>query len=111
MGAITFKRVSGVIGDVTVPSIGLTVGTMQWWELTRREELPPGSGEWTLRVVFSYINKFAWEKPDLTKRISITLGNPKKGGKQYRLESTGVRTVLDGRSLLIEGVKLWPLES
>ena len=32
-------------------------------------------------------------------------------GKQYRLEADDdARTVLDGRSLLIEGVKLCPLE-
>jgi hypothetical protein len=107
--AINFKRISGVTGDVTVPSIGLTVGTMQWWELTRREETTPELGEWTLRVVFSYINKMAWEKKDLTKQITVTLGNPKKDGRQYRLEMLDGRTVLDGRSLLIEGVKLHAL--
>jgi hypothetical protein len=100
-------RLTGRFGEVTVPAIGLKVGTMDSYDLTPREDAPPGSGEWELRAVFSYMNQHAWNSSDLTKRITIDVGNPRKGGKQYRLTPTETaRTVLNGRSLLIQGVKL-----
>lgn len=107
--SLMFKRISGIYGEVTIPSIGLHIGTMEDWTLTRREETPPGLGEWNLRAVFSYVNTFAFNSEDWKKEIRITLGD-KRRGKQYRLEPTNGRTVLDGRSLLIEGVTLCPLE-
>jgi hypothetical protein len=80
------------------------------WSLTRREETPPGLGEWDLHAVFSYINAFAFQSGGWEKRINLTVGH-QKHGKHYRLEVTeGGRTVLDGQSLVIEGVKLWPLD-
>lgn len=105
-----FRRIEGKHGKVAVPSIGLEIGTMEYWLLTRREDTPSGVEEWDLRAVFSYINKFAWEKPGLDRWVTIWLGNPKRGGKQFRLRQSTGRTVLDGRNLLIERVKLWPLE-
>jgi hypothetical protein len=100
-----FKQITGIYGSVTIPAVGLNIGTMGSWTLTRREETPPGFGEWDLRAVFSYINEFAWKAEGYNKEIKVVLGHPKKG-KQYRLELTDGRTVLDGRSLLIEGVHL-----
>jgi hypothetical protein len=100
-----FKRITGIYGTVTIPSVGLNIGTMGSWTLTRREETHPGFGEWDLHAAFSYINEFAWKQEGYVKEIRIVLGDPKKG-KQYRLEPTDGRTVLDGRSLLIEGVHL-----
>ena len=101
-----FKRIEGRHGKVRVPSIGLDVGLMEYWSLTRREDTPSGDEAWDLRAVFSYINKFTWEKPGLDRWITVQLGDPRRGGSQYRLTETGGRTVLDGRSLLIEKVKL-----
>lgn len=107
-----FKSLMGVAGEVTVPAIGLNVGTMVHWNLTRREETPPERGEWTLRAAFSYINPTAFHSPSLNKRITIALGNPRKGGREFWLQTVeNSRTVLDGRSLIIEGVVLCQPES
>lgn len=100
-----FSRISGIHGQVTIPAIGLNIGTMGNWTLTRREESAPGIGEWDLRAAFSFLNEYAWNKEGYTKEITVTLGNPKTG-RQYRLELTNGRTVLDGRSLLVEGVRI-----
>jgi len=105
-----FKRIEGRFGKVAVPSIGLEIGTMEYWSLTRREDTPSGVEEWDLRAVFSYINKFAFEKPGLAREVYIWLGDPKRGGTQFRLKETTGRTVLSGQSLLIERATLWPLE-
>jgi hypothetical protein len=101
-----FSRWEGRHGDVDVPSIGLKIGMMEYWSLTRREDTPSGVEEWDLRAVFSYVNQFAFERKGLNRVITIWLGNPRRDGKQFRLEETGGRTDLDGRSLLIERVKL-----
>jgi hypothetical protein len=106
-----FKRIEGRHGAVTSPAIGLEIGTMEYWSLTRREDTPSGVEAWDLRADLSYINRFAWERPGMTRSITIWLGNPRRGGQQFRLELTDGRTDLDGRSLLIEKVKLCPLES
>jgi hypothetical protein len=92
---------------VHVPSVGLEIGQMEYWLLTRRGDTPSGSEEWDLHAAFSYINKFAFMSRS-DRRIVLTLGDMKKDGKQIRLEETGGRTDLDGTSLLIERVKvLW----
>jgi len=105
-----FKRMEGRHGDVTVPSIGLQVGTMEYWLLTRREDTPSGVEEWDLRAVFSYVNKFAFEKEGLDRWVTVWLGDPRRGGKQFRLTTANGRTVLEGRSLLMERTTLWQLE-
>lgn len=105
-----FKRIEGRHGNVAVQSIGLQIGSMDYWSLTRREDTPSGVEEWDLRAVFSYVNAFAFEKR-ADKSVFIWLGNPRKGGKQFRLDETNGRTVLDGRSLLMEKVTIWPLEN
>lgn len=102
-----FSRLEGSIGKVTIPSIGLSVGTINHWSLQRRESATPGSdGEWELRAVFSYLNEFAWNSSDWDKEIRVTIGNTKTG-REYRITpSAEGRTVLDGVSLIIEGVSI-----
>lgn len=104
-----FKRMEGTHGNVESPAIGLKVGLMEYWSLTRRDDPSSSDEEWDLRAVFSYINQFAFERPGLERVITVWLGNPRRGGLQFRLEVTDGRTDLDGRSLLIEKVKLCPV--
>jgi hypothetical protein len=104
-----FKRIEGKHGKVSVPSVGLEIGQMEYWLLTRREDTPSKGEAWDLRAVFSYINQFAFtNRPD--REVRIWLGDPRRGGKQFRFEETGGRTALDGRNLLMERVKLCPVE-
>lgn len=105
-----FKRMEGRDGDVTAPAIGLSIGQMEYWMITRREDTPSESEEWDLRAVFSYVNAFAFDKRKEDRQVTIWLGNKRRGGKQLRVQESDGRTVLDGRNLLIERVKLWPLE-
>lgn len=105
-----FKRIEGRHGDVAVPSIGLKIGTMEYWSLTRREDTPSGVEEWDLRAVFSFINAFSFERRAADRVVRLWLGDPKRGGTQFRLTTANGRTVLDGRSLLMERTTLWPLD-
>lgn len=104
-----FKRIEGKHGKVAVPSIGLEVGTMEYWSLQRREDTPSGDEEWDLRAVFSYINEFAFNKPGFDRWITVWLGDPKRNGQQFRLQPTVGRMVLDGRHLLAERVTIHAL--
>lgn len=101
-----FRKLEGTTGSVVIPSIGLNVGTMNSWTLSRREDPPPGSGEWGFRAVFSYVNEFAWNSPDWIKEIRITIG-PVKTGNTFRLiPNAPERMALEGKSLYIEGVDI-----
>lgn len=105
-----FKRIEGKSGNVRVPAIGLEIGNMEYWLITRREDTPSGVEEWDLRAAFSYINGFAFSKRAKDRLITIWLGDPRRGGKQFRVQEGTGRTVLDARNLLIEGVQLWPVD-
>lgn len=108
-----FKRLSGSEGEIDVPAIGLKVGTMESWTLSRHEETPPELGVWDLRADFSYIHQNAFSSDDLKKRITVVLGNPKKGGSRFlikQIESPTYRTQLEGKRLMMEGVQMWPAD-
>lgn len=105
-----FKRLEGFQGEITVPSIGLTIATMASWKCVRREESASGeTGEWTLHAVFHYINTFAFNEPTLEKRMILSLGRRKGMGPFYRLTWDKAKSVvLTGRGLTIEGAHLEP---
>lgn len=100
----------GTQGQVTIPSFGAVCGIIEpprgYWSLRRREDVPQdGTGVFRLHAVFSYLNPDLWASP-YEKEFVITLAK----GKRYRLDvSHAERTVLEGSSLLIEGVSLWPI--
>lgn len=102
-----FKKISGATGKVENPSMGLLIGEMSVWELEGRTEEKPGPGDFVLRASFSTLIEWMFNDPNIPRRIVIEIGR----GQQYRLETVDdARTVLDGRSLLIEGVNLCRLD-
>jgi hypothetical protein len=109
---IYLTSLRGDRGQVTIPSLGAVIGIIEppkgSWSLRREEESRPGLGDvFLLRVVFSYLNRPMWDSP-FEKVFTVRLGKH----KQFRLtQIEGERTVLEGLSLLREGVQLWPLES
>lgn len=96
-------KIWGKGGKVDVPAVGLLVGEFTSWELKRREESPEGKGPFTLRATFAHVIPWMFNDPAISHRIVVEIGR----GQQYRLETDDdSRTVLDGPSLLIEGVTL-----
>lgn len=98
--------IQGAVGEITIPSIGLSIATMSSWNLQRREDATPGSGEWDLRAFFSYVNQTAWQSNDWVKEIRVTIGNQKTGKVLRVTPAANGRMVLDGNALHIEGVDL-----
>jgi hypothetical protein len=94
---------TGPKGKIDAPAVGLLIAEITAWDLKRREDGPPGKGEYVLRASFSYISEWMFNDPGIDHRIIIEIGR----GQQYRLEpDNDARTVLDGRSLLIEGITI-----
>lgn len=98
---------NGPAGKIDVPAVGLLIAEITSWFLDRREkeEGEPGDAEETFnfRASFESIQEWLFNDESLDHRIVIEIGR----GEQYRLEAVDdARTVLDGRSLLIEGVRL-----
>lgn len=109
---IFLTSLRGDRGQVKIPSLGAVIGVIEppngRWSLRREEESHPGKGsEFILHVVFSYdINRALWDSP-YEKEFIVQLGKH----KQFRLtQAEDGKTVLEGRSLLMEEVSLWPLE-
>ena len=90
-------------GIIDIPFLGAKVGELNQWTLQRRGDTGPDAGLYDLHAVLSFVSTALWEDADYEKRVVVSL-NP---SKQYRLEQApGMRTVLEGRSLLIEGVTI-----
>jgi hypothetical protein len=108
MAGFTLKAVRGIEGEVTIPALGATIGTFAKWTLTRSEDGRSNESEYVLRGAFSYFNPVLWEDESLQKRVTIRLG---RNGTQYLLvQKPDRRTVLEGSSIIMEGITLWPVE-
>ena len=102
-----FRSINGRYGKVTNPAMGLLIGEMTGWSLEARKDIGPNEGQFVFRASFSTLLDWLFNDPDVPHTIVIEIGR----GQQYRLEQTDdSRTVLEGLSLLIEGVNLWRLE-
>jgi hypothetical protein len=102
-----FKKLYGSVGKVENAAMGVLIGEMSSWELMARTDEQPGPGDFVLRASFSTLIEWMFNDPAMPRRIVIEIGR----GQQYRLEVVDdARTVLDGRSLLIEGVNLCRLD-
>ena len=95
-------------GVVDIPFLGAKVGEFESWSLRRRGEEGPDAGLYDLRASFSFLSRPLWEDDEYEKRVVVSLSPT----NQYRLDQVPeMRTDLQGKSLLIEGVKLCHLES
>jgi hypothetical protein len=78
------------------------------WTLTRRAEDGPEAGLYDFNAALSFVNPALWQDDDYEKTISIVIAR----GRTYRLkQEPGFRRVLQGKSLLMEGVSLCPPQS
>lgn len=108
------KKVNGREGEIRIDSIGATIGQINRWTLMREQKDGESTGFFVFRAEMRYVNKALFEDADYTPVVYIvTHKDPKtKRPVQYRLEQAPERlTQLRGRSLLMEGVKVCPLES
>ena len=90
-------------GIVDIPFLGAKVGEFATWTLKRRGDTGQEAALYDLRASFSFVSKALWDDEEYPKRVLVNLSRT----VQYRLDQVpGMRTDLQGKSLLIEGVTL-----
>jgi len=105
MSALFWQSMTGIDGQVVVPAVGVVVGTINRWSLTRSEESTPGNpGVLTLRAFFSYVQPSLMEDDEITKHVIITI----RKDKHFRV--CGERMAFDGATLVMENCRLCPPE-
>ena len=102
------KSISGVDGEVSIPSMGATIGTTAKWTLQRREDRPSCVGVYVFHAVFVYLNPMLFNETSFKKEIKVRVG---RNGQQYRIEPVEGSTItLEHPTLHMEEVNLWPVE-
>jgi hypothetical protein len=98
-----FQRLNGKTGEIRIDSLGVLVGTMTNWTLSRRGDDVPGEGLYDLYAVFSYVNPHLWSDKDYVKTITVKIGKD-----EFSLaQEDGFPTIMDGRkSMRMQGVRL-----
>lgn len=105
------RELSGTEGEITCSAVpGAIIGTIRRYSLKRRETAGPDLGLFTFRAALSYLNVGLYNREQLEKTVTITIGRSASGQKrQFRVEmSPDGRTELEEMTLLIEGAKLCP---
>jgi len=105
--------VIGKEGSIKIEELGAVIGQFTKWTLTREKK----NEEVTLKTfrfsgTLQYVNPALWNDPDYVPVVIITTDRDRRTKKpnQYRLEQDeGATRSLDGRSLLLEGVRLCPV--
>jgi hypothetical protein len=107
VGRGIFKQIQGRDGKVTIPGLGALVGTFTNWNLTRKGEDGGNAELYDLHGVLSFVNQALFEDPTYVKSVEVTLSK----SLNIRLQTDeNTKTVLNGRALVMEGVRLWPEE-
>lgn len=92
-------------GWMEIEHLGAKVGDFSSWKLTRRGEEGIDASLYDLRAIFKSVSRALFDDPEYADWRTVTVVI--SAHKQYRLEQVvGMRTVLNGTSLLMEGVRL-----
>jgi hypothetical protein len=102
MGAI-FRRLEGRNGRAEIPRLGVRAATLSSWTLTRRDGAE--AEFYDLHAVCSMVLSALFTDPEYGREVVVFVQLGK--GQSYRLDpQPGQRMVLQGKSLLMEKVRL-----
>lgn len=104
-----FRQIGNVRGRIEVPHLGALIGNIQSGTLTRRGDEGPESDFYDLNAVLAWVTAAMFNDADYPKQVIVQLSR----SRAYILEpqvGPGQRTVLTGRSLVMERVKLVAIE-
>ena len=107
-----FKVSSGFHGKVEIPDLGAVIAETASWRLVRRGDAEANSKDpeaelYDLRADLKFVNEALFNDPDYEKRIVLVAGRG-QASQSYRIdpvEGPGQRTMLSGRSLVMERVR------
>jgi hypothetical protein len=99
-----FRSITGREGQISIDDFGVVVAKMTMWTLTRRAEEGPEANLYDLNAALAFVNPALWDDDDYEKTVSLVVA---RGKEPYRLkQEPGFKRVLQGKSLLMEGVSL-----
>lgn len=94
-------------GIIEIPFLGAKVGEFTQWTLQRRGDYGQDAGLYDLHASLSFISDALWNDEDYEKVVILSLTPT----KHYKLQQApGFATVREGRSLVMQGVTIWPVE-
>ena len=104
------RLITGFHGKVEIPDLGAVIGETSTWRLMRRGDTDnnprdPEADYYNLSADLRFVNDALFNDPDYEKRVTVQAGK----GQSYVLEPVpgpGQRTVLNGRNLVMERVRL-----
>lgn len=100
-----FRLIDNVRGRIEVPHLGALIGNIQSGNLVRRGDSGPESDFYDFKGVCAWVTAAMFDDPDYPKRVVVQTSRT----RSYILEpqeGPGQRTVLTGRSLVMDRVKL-----
>jgi hypothetical protein len=109
MAGMYLKALNGVEGEVTIPSIGATIGTTSKWFLSRRDDRHGETGVYIFRAAFSYLNLGLFREDSLNKEIRVRVGKEGKWFRVQRQPGSPIQFYGDDQFVMDE-VVLWPVE-
>lgn len=100
-----YKRLEGPNGKIEVPHLGMLIGKIAHWTLTRRADTGVESDYWDLHAHLAMVNPAIFSDPDYEHEVIVQFGKG-VGGRSHRIiQEPGQRTALEGKSLIMERVK------
>lgn len=103
-----FKRKTGFHGRIEIPDLGAVIGETATWVLTRRGNdengRDPEASYYDFHADLKFVNEALFKDSDYEKRVVIHAGK----GQSYEIVPVigpGQRTVLTGRSLVMERIR------
>lgn len=105
-----YKRLEGPNGRIEVPHLGLLIGRIAHWTLTRRADTGADADFFDLHAHLAMVNPALFNDPEYEYEVIVQFGKG-VGGRSHRIvQEPGQRTALEGRSLVMERVKTCLLE-
>lgn len=105
MGAI-YRRLEGRNGRAEIPRLGLRVASFSSWTLTRQSDAGPEADFYDLHAICAMVLPALFNDPEYGPEVEVVVQLGK--GQSYRLDlvGPGQRMVLQGKSLIMNRVKL-----
>lgn len=100
-----FNRIEGFGGRIEVPHVGIHVGSISHWRLTRRGDDGRDADLFDLHASLSFVNRAIWEDESYEKVVIV---KRPRGEFIVERQDPEMRVSVNVKMLIMEGVRFWP---
>lgn len=101
-----FKRIEGRYGRIEVPYLATRIGETASWSVNRREDKGPESDFYNFHAILTWITDALFADEEYVKEVIVRVGRDGAEHRVVPVEGPGQRTVLNGRTLIMDRVRL-----